>query len=43
MKEAGRTRLLEIQAGANPTQGSLAPQVSLRPRLDHTLLPFLYP
>jgi hypothetical protein len=40
MKGPRRTRFLEIQAGAKPTQGSLAPQVSLRPR---GFLPFLYP
>ena len=42
MKGAGRTRMEGFQAGADSTQRSPASLVTLRPRLDHTALPFLY-
>ena len=40
MKGAGRTHMIDLQAAADSTQRSPAPQVSPRPRLDHAVLPF---
>ena len=42
MKGAGRTRMINLQAGVDSTQRSPAPRVSLHPRLDHVVLTFLY-